>query len=217
MIDDGAKTETIDEIFIVGGTHETTSDVSAVNIKKKHRATNAEGENLDTNHHGEQRTPVEASSQSRSTGRRQHENEGSVQRSRRQIRRQRPKISRNGLHDAAFQRDGLHLSESGVGRLLLNLSLPEQPPKQNKRQHQQQHRHVSNATKHDRLPNARVAPDGNLTVVKRRTRLSMGKCPKCGETNHVTATCRHPDKVLFCQWGKGGQKKSITPVIRKWA
>ena len=31
-------------------------------------------------------------------------------------------------NDATFQRDGLHLSESGVGRLLLNLSLPEQPP-----------------------------------------------------------------------------------------
>ena len=41
---------------------------------------------------------------------------------------------RNGAaDDAAFQRDGLHLSESGVGRLLLNLSLPEQPPKQHKR------------------------------------------------------------------------------------
>ena len=41
--------------------------------------------------------------------------------------------SRNGAaDDAAFQRDGLHLSESGVGRLLLNLSLPEQPPKHNK-------------------------------------------------------------------------------------
>ncbi|KAK2183178.1 hypothetical protein NP493_321g03022 [Ridgeia piscesae] len=36
---------------------------------------------------------------------------------------------RNGAaDDAAFQRDGLHLSESGVGRLLLNLSLQEQPP-----------------------------------------------------------------------------------------
>ncbi|KAK2171895.1 hypothetical protein NP493_1005g00044 [Ridgeia piscesae] len=34
MIDDAAKTESIDEIFIVGGTHETTSDVSAANIKE---------------------------------------------------------------------------------------------------------------------------------------------------------------------------------------
>ena len=42
----------------------------------------------------------------------------------------------------------------------------------------------------------RVAPDSILTVVKRRTRQSMGKCAKCGETNHVTATCRHPDKAL---------------------
>ena len=30
MIDDGAKMETIDEIFIVGGTHKTTSDVGLV-------------------------------------------------------------------------------------------------------------------------------------------------------------------------------------------
>ena len=110
-----------------------------------------------------------------------------------------------GNSPTAFQRDGLHLSESGVGRLLLNLSLPEQPPKQNK--HQQQHRHVSNATNHDRLPNARVAPDGKWTVVKRRTRLSMGKCAKCGETNHVTATCRHPDKVLCRQCGERGHKE----------
>ena len=34
MIDDAAKTETIDEIFIVCGPHETTIDVSAANIKE---------------------------------------------------------------------------------------------------------------------------------------------------------------------------------------
>jgi hypothetical protein len=70
---------------------------------------------------------------------------------------------------------------------------------------------------HDRLPNARVAPDGkwtvapdgkwHLTVSGRRTRLSMGKCVKCGETNHVTATCRHPDKVLCRQCGERGHKE----------
>ncbi|KAK2148162.1 hypothetical protein NP493_2779g00000 [Ridgeia piscesae] len=108
---------------------------------------------------------------------------------------------RNGAaDDAVFPERRAHLPESGVGRLLLNLSLPEQPPKHNKRQ--QQHRHVSNAANHDRLPNARVAPDGKWTVVKRRTRLSMGKCAKCGETNHVTATCRHPDKMLCRQCGE---------------
>ena len=54
MVDDAAKTETIDTIFIVGDTHETTSDVSVANIKqKKHLATTTEAENLDTNHYGE--------------------------------------------------------------------------------------------------------------------------------------------------------------------
>ena len=51
------------------------------------------------------------------------------------------------------------------------------------------------------------SPDGKWTVVKRRTRLSMGKCAKCGETNHVTATCRHPDKVLCRQSGERGHKE----------
>ena len=114
---------------------------------------------------------------------------------------------RNGAADvAAFQRDGLHLSQSGVGRLLLNLSLPEQPPKIYKRQYQQ-HRHVSYATNHDRLTNANVAPDSKWTMVKRRTRQSMGKCTNCGETNHVTATCRHSNKVLCRQCGERGHKE----------
>ena len=51
------------------------------------------------------------------------------------------------------------------------------------------------------------APDGKWTVVKRRTRQSMGKCAKCGETNHVTATCRHADKVLCRQCGERGHKE----------
>ena len=85
MIDDATKTETIDEIFIVGGTHERTSDVSAANIKENIAQLLRKAKTL---------TPtitVEASSQSRSTGGRQHENKGNVQRSRRQIRRQRRK------------------------------------------------------------------------------------------------------------------------------
>ena len=34
MIDDASNTETIDEIFFVDGTHETTSEVSVANIKE---------------------------------------------------------------------------------------------------------------------------------------------------------------------------------------
>ena len=62
MIGDAAKTETIYEICIVGDRHEVTSEVDVADFKQN----------------GEQRTAVEASSQSRSKGGRQHENEGSV-------------------------------------------------------------------------------------------------------------------------------------------
>ncbi|KAK2149609.1 hypothetical protein NP493_1130g00047 [Ridgeia piscesae] len=207
MIDDAAKTETIDEIFIVGGTHETTSDVSAANIKENIAQLLRKAKTL---------TPtITVSSVLPSKRRANPDRRADVNMKMKEacnevdvkfVDNDANFTFRNGAaDDAAFQRDGLHLSESGVGRLLLNLSLPEQPPKQNK--HQQQHRHVSNATNHDRLPNARVAPDGKWTVVKRRTRLSMGKCAKCGETNHVTATCRHPDKVLCRQCGERGHKE----------
>ena len=209
IIDDAAKTETIDEIVIVGGTHETTSDVSAANIKENIAQLLRKAKTL---------TPtITVSSVLPSKSRANPDRRADVNMKMKEacnevdvkfVDNDTNFTFRNeAADDAAFQRDGLHLSESGVGRLLVNLSLPEQPPKQNKRQHQQQHRHVSNATNHDRLPNARVAPDGKWTVVKRRTRLSMGKCAKCGETNHVTATCRHPDKVLCRQCGERGHKE----------
>ena len=209
MIDDAAKAETIDEIFIVGGTHETTSDVSAANIKENIAQLLRKAKTL---------TPtITVSSVLPSKRRANPDRRADVNMKMKEacnevdvkfVDNDANFTFRNGAaDDAAFQRDGLHLSESGVGRLLLNLSLPEQPPKHNKCQHQQQHRHVSNATNQDRLTNARVAPDGKWTVVKRRTRLSTGKCAKCGETNHVTATCRHPDKVLCRQCGERGHKE----------
>ena len=209
MIDDAANTETIDEIFIVGGTHETTSDVSAEHIKENIAQLLRKAKTV---------TPtITVSSVLPSKRRANPDRRAEVNMKVKEacnevdvkfIDNDANFTFRNGAaDDAAFQRDGLHLSESGVGRLLLNLSLPEQPPKQHKRQHQQQHRHVSNATNHDRSPNATVAPDGKWTVVKRRTRQSMGKCAKCGESNHVTATCRHPDKVLCRQCGERGHKE----------
>ena len=209
MIDDASKTETIDDIFVVGGTHETTSDVSVANIKENIAQLLRRAKTL---------TPtITMSSVLPSKRRANPDRRADVNM---KVKKACNEVDvkfvdndanftfRNGAaDDAAFQRDGLHLSESGVGRLLLNLSLPEQPPKHNKRQHQQQHRYVSNATNHDRLPNARVAPDGKWTVVKRRTRQSMGKCDKCSETNHVTATCKHRDKVLCRQCGERGHKE----------
>ena len=49
---------------------------------------------------------------------------------------------RNGaVDDAAFQRDGIHLSESGTDRLLRNLDLPKQPVR--RKQRLPQHRQVA--------------------------------------------------------------------------
>ena len=215
MIDDAAKTETVDEIFIFGGTHETTSDVSVANKKRKHRATTAEGEN---------RNPVITVSSVLPSKRRANLDRWAdvnmkVKEACNGVDNEADFIFRNGAaDDATFQRDGLHLFESGVGRLLLNLSLPEQPPKHYKRQHQQQqHRHVSNAMNHDRSPNATVAPDSKSTVVKRPTYQSMGKCVKCG--GRITSLPLADTLAKWCVVSAGNDDitKSITPVIWKWA
>ena len=47
-------------------------------------------------------------------------------------------FSNGDVDAAAFQKDGLHLSESGVSRLLTNLSLPPNQRKQQQQQQQQQ-------------------------------------------------------------------------------
>ena len=87
MIDDAAKTETIDEIFIVGGTHETRSDESAANIKENIAQLLGKVKTLTPTNTVSSVLP---SKRRANPDRRQHENEGSVQRS--QIRRQRRKF-----------------------------------------------------------------------------------------------------------------------------
>ena len=49
----------------------------------------------------------------------------------------------------------------------------------------------------------------NWFVVNRRSsaRHTMGQCAKCGETNHVTALCRHRDNVQCRVYGKRGHKE----------
>ena len=38
-----------------------------------------------------------------------------------------------------------------------------------------------------------------------------GQCAKCGETNHVTATCRHAQKVVCRKCGESGHKDKHRP------
>ena len=70
------QNSTIYDRVIVGGTHEATSEADVADVKEN----------------GEQRTAVKTPSRSRWMGGRQHESEGSVQRSRRHIRRQQRKL-----------------------------------------------------------------------------------------------------------------------------
>ena len=46
-------------------------------------------------------------------------------------------------------------------------------------------------------------------VVERRTAThhTTGQCAECGETNHVTARCRHREKVECRECGERGHKE----------
>lgn len=209
MIEDAAKTETIKEIFIVGGTHEAMSEMNVADIKeniaqllrkaKTVTPTVTVSSVLPSKHLANPERCADVNSQVRTTC-----NEIDVT----FVDNDANFTFRNGAADvAAFQRDGLHLSESGIGRLLSNLALPDQLPRRN--QCQQQHRHMAMPRAANHGQSRRASPDNNWTVVERRTRQrhTLGKCAKCGEKNHVTATCRHPEKVQCRQCGERGHKE----------
>ncbi|KAK2140202.1 hypothetical protein NP493_5758g00001 [Ridgeia piscesae] len=123
---------------------------------------------------------------------------------------------RNGAaDDAAFQRDGLHLSESGVGRLLLNLSLPEQPPKHNKANNNIDTCQTQRTTTDCRTPEWHLTVSGQWSNV-------VLVCRWASVPNAVRRTTSLPpaDTLTKCCVVSAGNediKKSITPVIRKWA
>ena len=135
---------------------------------------------------------------------------------------------RNGTVDfTTLNRDGIHLSQSGTGRLMTNLSLPK-PQRQNT--HDRPTREVVQATRgasttsdwtvvgrrsvpHPLGRRSVPTPIGRRSVptpIGRRSvpnlRHTPGQCRKCGETNHVTATCRHTQKVVCRKCGKSGHK-----------
>ena len=120
---------------------------------------------------------------------------------------------RNGaVDDAAFQRDGIHLSESGTDRLLRNLDLPKQPVRRKQRLPQHRQVAMTSSARHSQANNAGTSPaspDNAWRVVSRqnRQRHTMGKCAKCGEKNHVTSVCKHVSKVRCRQCGELGHKE----------
>ena len=125
---------------------------------------------------------------------------------------------RDGCCDeAAFVKDGIHLSAHGLTKLLSNISLsqPSQPP-------------ASRTTK-NRMPSRQGLPpkkprdaggdgprNGPAASTTRRTGShnnpvesawhTVGQCRKCGETNHVTKKCRHEVAVTCFTCGQKGHK-----------
>ncbi|KAK2184895.1 hypothetical protein NP493_249g06029 [Ridgeia piscesae] len=219
MIDDAAKTETIDEIFIVGGTHETTSDVSAANIKENIAQLLRKAKTL---------TPtITVSSVLPSKRRANPDRRADVNMKMKEacnevdvkfVDNDANFTFRNGAaDDAAFQRDGLHLSESGVGRLLLNLSLPEQPPKQKK---PQINNNIDTCQTQRTTTDCRT-PEWHLTVSGQWSNVVL-VCRWASVPNAVRRTTSLPpaDTLTKCCVVSAGNediKKSITPVYRKWA
>ena len=66
---------------------------------------------------------------------------------------------RNGaVDDAAFQRDGIHLSESGTDRLLRNLVLPKQPIRRKQRLPQHRQVAMTSSARHSQANNAGTSP-----------------------------------------------------------
>ena len=114
---------------------------------------------------------------------------------------------------AAFRKDGLHLSDSGVDRLWSKLGLPERAKieqKQRRQPQQQQRQHLRQQSSQQPTDNAgaRDVADSWRVVSRRRSnRHTTGQCAKSGESNNVSARCNHRDKVRCLQCGDFGHKE----------
>ena len=122
------------------------------------------------------------------------------------------------VDNAAFANDGLHLSESGVDRLMSNLGLPPRSSVHNKPQQQNRRPAAPRTPSRDTPYNNNNAgtSDHEWCVIERRNRHrhSIGKCANYSETNHVTANCKRHQKVQCRQCGERGHKRSTTHETR---
>ena len=199
LMEEAAKKFNVKEIVIVGGTRETMDKVPLENIKEgmtqliKVSSVLPWTKRADYEHVAEvNNTLRETCDEMNVTFVNQHVNF----------------TFRNGEVDtAAFQKDGLHLSDSGVDRLLSNLSLPAQT--RHKYSQQDSQANTQRPANHDNTDDART--DNAWRVVQRRRhtqqRRSLGQCDKCGETNHVTIRCKHDQQVQCRRCGDWGHKE----------
>ena len=121
--------------------------------------------------------------------------------------------------EAAFVKDGLHLSALGVTKLLSNLSLsqPQQPPSSRTTNNRPSSRQgpSSQKTRDARVNVPRNGPAASAArrSVSRNTPAepawhTVGQCRKCGETNHVTKKCRHTFAVTCFTCSQKGHKNN---------
>ena len=88
-------------------------------------------------------------------------------------------------------------------------------PVNERHQHQQRQRHVRRSTDREYTPQPTLddtqRDDNEWRVVSRRRstqyRRTPEQCVKCGETNHVTARCKHAGHVQCRQCGQLGHKE----------
>ena len=121
--------------------------------------------------------------------------------------------------EAAFVKDGIHLSTHGLNKLLSNISLSERQPSPTARpgKNRPPNRQGSppKRTTRDTRGNGPHA-NGPTASAARRTESrnhtaepawhTVGQCRKCGETNHVTKKCRHDVAVTCFTCGQKGHK-----------
>ena len=240
MIDDAATEDHLKQIIILAGTHEMTEDVPTENIQVDFKALLRKAQAVTSEITVSSVLPVnkgdgvylgrliEVNDQLKSTC-----NEMDVK----FVDNDTNFTFRNGTVDfTTLNRDGIHLSQSGTGRLMTNLSLPK-PQRQNT--HDRPTREAVQATRgasttsdwtvvgRRSVPHplgrrsvptpigrrsvpTPIGPRSVPTPIGRRSvpnlRHTPGQCRKCGETNHVTATCRHTQKAVCRKCGKSGHK-----------
>ena len=231
MIDDAATEDHLKQIIILAGTHEMTEDVPTEKIQVDFKALLRKAQAVTSDITVSSVLPVnkgngvylgrliEVNDQLKSTC-----DEMDVK----FVDNDANFTFRNGTVDfMTLNRDGIHLSQCGTGRLMTNLSLPK-PQRQNT--HDRPTREAVQATRgasttsdwtvvgrrsvpHPLGRRSVPTPIGRRSVptpIGRRSvpnlRHTPGQCRKCGETNHVTATCRHTQKVVCRKCGKSGHK-----------
>ena len=128
--------------------------------------------------------------------------------------------------EAAFVKDGIHLSTHGLNKLLSNISLSERqqsptarpgenrPPNRQGSPPKRTTRDTRGNGPHANGPHA----NGPTASAARRTESRnhtaepawhiVGQCRKCGETNHVTKKCRHDVAVTCFTCGQKGHKNT---------